>query len=65
MASCLRSTQRPFLVYRALKEGDPVLTPTGRRAIVIEVHENGELTVEWVEDGQRARFKVNHLQRAE
>ena len=38
--------------------GSTVKTPTGRPAIVIEVHlREREATVQWIEDGERARFK--------
>lgn len=38
--------------------GSTVRTPTGRPAIVIEVHlREREATVQWIEDGERARFQ--------
>ena len=38
--------------------GTTVRTPTGRQAIVIELHlPEREATVQWIEDGERARFK--------
>ncbi len=38
--------------------GSTVKTPTGRPAIVIEIHATErEATVQWIEDGERARFK--------
>jgi len=38
--------------------GATVRTPTGRPAIVIEIHATErEATVQWIEDGERARFK--------
>ena len=38
--------------------GSTVRTPSGRIAIVVAVHElEREATVQWIEDGERARFK--------
>jgi hypothetical protein len=38
--------------------GSTVKTPSGRPAIVIELHlPEREATVQWIEDGERARFK--------
>ena len=38
--------------------GSTVKTPSGRPAIVIEIHATErEATVKWIEDGERARFK--------
>ena len=48
----------------AFRPGDQVRTPSGRLAIVVEAQdERGEVAIEWP-DGQRARFRVTHLQRA-
>lgn len=42
--------------------GSTVRTPTGRPAIVIELHPvEREATVQWIEDGERARFKWGAL----
>jgi hypothetical protein len=41
-----------------------VLTPSGKRAIVVDVDERaGEATIEWA-DGERARFRIRLLRRA-
>lgn len=43
---------------QAPEVGSTVKTPSGRPAIVIEIHATErEATVQWIEDGERARFK--------
>ena len=50
--------QSPRTPLNAPAIGATVRTPTGRPAIVIEIHATErEATVQWIEDGERARFK--------
>ena len=56
---------RALIHGEPLQEGTRVRTPSGRLATVIEpADERGEATVEWIADGERARFKTRHLHRA-
>jgi len=44
--------------HNAPEVGSTVRTPSGRPAIVIEIHrQEREATVQWLEDGERARFR--------
>ena len=50
--------QSPRTPVNAPAVGSMVKTPAGRVAIVIELHRpEREVTVQWLEDGERARFK--------
>lgn len=64
MASFLLFMQK--LQPRPLRPADIVTTPTGRRAFVVDTHpKDHECTVEWIEDGERARFRDCLLTRTE
>ena len=43
---------------RNITLGETVRTPTGRPAVVVEIHhQEREATVQWFDDGERARFR--------
>lgn len=53
---------RPTAFVKAPEMGAPVRTPSGRPAIVVEVHERErEATVQRLEDAERVRFRWSVL----
>ena len=52
----------PIAFAKAPEMGAPVRTPSGRPAIVVEIHERErEATVQRLEDGQWVRFRWSVL----
>lgn len=48
----------PRVQSRSPEMGSTVRTPSGRIAIVVALHEaEREATVQWFDDGERARFR--------